>query len=555
MDMRVRSRAPHTLSLLKNVKKGGICVFLSLVKNEIRVFAATVVMLTQTAVSGESESVRADPVRYKCLFNHELMIVALARNDTTAHIQAFIDKLKDTDVDAVMCCPTAWRANLFPSEVDPTWKRYRPDQPPGKFPAWDHIMRYLHAGGDPVRETLEACRKNGKAFFISYRMNDQHLVDDKHWPTHNDFWRGHPEYWLGDTDTSPYSRSDNIRLFNYMHQEVRDHYFAIIKELCDNYDVDGVELDFQRFPRFFYKNEVEQGTQVMTAFVGRIRRMLDETGQGRGKASKLCVRVPETLEKCREAGLDVPGWDASGLIDMINISSFFLHSLKADIETFKTSTSRSRLYGEMNYVIAQTPKYPGTTNVFDQQIAYFRRFTTPEIYRGTALNFLSRGADGISLFNFDYDMPQKTRLVMTKVLKGIADATYLKGASQSYLLSSGYGGLPVKDHAALRVVIPNDARSSVFREAVLRVETRDVCTDVPVEAVFNGTVLAPCVRDDTELFPPVMRNAGYPDADRLKFYAIPLGAFTAGNNEVTVRTLDPKKPPCWFISIEIALYR
>jgi uncharacterized lipoprotein YddW (UPF0748 family) len=33
--------------------------------------------------------------------------------------------------------------------------------------------------------------------------------------------------------------------------EVRDYYFSILRELCTNYDVDGVELDFQRYPKFF----------------------------------------------------------------------------------------------------------------------------------------------------------------------------------------------------------------------------------------------------------------------------------------------------------------
>ena len=182
----------------------------------------------QVGVVGASEGYHptSDAVGYKCLFNHELLIVCSNKQNGPPYIQAFIEKLRDTDVDAILCCPTMWRTNLFPSEVDPQWKKYRPDQPMSKFPSYDYIMRYLHSGGDPVKDTLQACRKCKKDFFISYRMNDHHYVTDLTWPSHNAFWREHPEYWLGDSETSPYTKRDNIRLFNYLHPAVREYWTA-----------------------------------------------------------------------------------------------------------------------------------------------------------------------------------------------------------------------------------------------------------------------------------------------------------------------------------------
>ena len=329
-------------------------------------------------------------VRYKCLFNHELLIITHQKDNSREHIQSFIAKLKDTDVDAVLCCPTAWRTNVFPSEVDPSWKKYRPGQPLSKFRSYDYIMQYLHAGGDPVQDTLDACRAAGKDFFISYRMNDHHYVTDLEWPCHNDIWREHPEYWLGDADTSPYTFKDNVRLFNYMLPPVREYYFGILQELCTNYDVDGVELDFQRFPKFFRDAEIEQGTQVMTAFVKRIRDMIDGIGRQRGKSLKLCIRVPETLAKCRNAGLDVPGWDKLGLVDMINVSSFYIHTMELGIEQFKAAAKRAKVYGEMNYVTSQKSK-----------VKFARHYTTIPIYHASALALFAGGAEGLSLFNFD----------------------------------------------------------------------------------------------------------------------------------------------------------
>ncbi|HPA16227.1 MAG TPA: hypothetical protein PLU30_00670 [Verrucomicrobiae bacterium] len=481
-------------------------------------------------------------VGYKCLINHELLIVCGQKTNSPQYIASFVEKLKGTDVDAVMCCPTMWRANLFPSEVDPTWKRYRPDQPPSKFRSYDYIMRYLHAGGDPVKDTLEACRKCGKDFFISYRMNDHHYVTDLEWPSHNAIWREHPEYWLGDSETSPYTRKDNVRLFNYMRPEVRDYYFAILRELCTKYDVDGVELDFQRFPKFFRTDETAEGARVMTAFVRRIREMIDRIGDERGKSLKLCVRVPETLAKCEAAGLDVPGWDAAGLTDMINISSFYNHTMELDIEGFRAKARRARIYGEMNYVTFQHPK--------DK---FARRYTTPEIYRASALNLFHRGADGLSLFNYDY-VPEKLRVPMAEVLKRIADVAFLKTQPKDYVISSGFGTFPATNEKTFDVVISDDTTSGQFVRAVLRVETRASCADLRVGVWLNGKALQPCEHDGTELFPPLAQNAAYPAREMLKFFAVPLELLKGGSNRVEVKRLVQGKAACQFRSVEIALY-
>jgi hypothetical protein len=485
----------------------------------------------------------SDTTGYKCIFNHELLIVCSNKTNNTQYIQAFVEKLRDTDVDAVMCCPTMWRTNLFPSDVDPTWKRYQPGQPLCKFPPYDYIMRYLHAGGDPVKDTLEACRKCGKDFFISYRMNDHHYVTDPAWPSHNAIWREHPEYWLGDSDTSPYTMKDNVRLFNYLLPPVRDYYFAIIQELCTHYDVDGVELDFQRFPKFFTGDKLDEGTRVMTAFVRRIKDMMDRLGREHGKSLKLCIRVPETPAKCRAAGLDVPGWDAAGLVDMVNISSSYRHTMELDIEGFRAITHRAKLYGEMNYLTHQ-----------DSRNKFARRFNTVEIYRASALNFFHRGADGLSLFNYDY-IPDKLRLSMAEGLKRITDVEFLKAQSKDYVVGAGFAIFPATNAKTLDVIIPDDTAQVKFARAVLRVETRKSCADLQIAVRLNGKPLDPVQPEDTELFPPLARGEAYPARDALKFYAIPLNLLIPGRNKVELQNLDRKKSACQFYSLEIGLYR
>ncbi len=516
----------------------------------MKVTAATsIVALAMTAglASGAGPSYHhtSPTTEYKCIFNHELLIVSHKKDNSPEYIGSFIRKLEHTDVDAIMCCPTMWRTNLFPSEVDPTWKTYKPGQPPCKFRSYDYAMTYLHAGGDPVKETLDACRKYGKDFFISYRMNDHHYVQDLEWPSHNDFWRDHPAYWLADSDTSPYTRGrDDFRLHNYMLAPVRDYYFSIIEELCTKYDVDGVELDFQRFPRFFHNDKTGDGTKVMTAFVKRIRDMIDRFGAERGKTLKLSVRVPHTIVACENAGLDVIGWDALGLVDMINVSSFYIHTMELGIEEFEARTKRAKIYGEMNFVTYQNSKVS----------TYARRYTTIEIYLASALNLFHRGADGLSLFNYDY-VPSKVRLAMAEGLKRITDVEYLKTLPKNYVVYAGFGTFPATNQKTVDLVIPDDMATAKFKRAVLRIETQNSCANLQIGVWLNGKRLEECEHKDTELFPPVAQNAGYAARDTVKFFTVPLDSLIPGSNKVEIKNLDKEKTSCRLFSMELAFYR
>lgn len=512
-------------------------------------------VLTSGALSSKAEtSAKPGPAvfhptdaatNYKCIFNHELLVVAGKQGNNAAYIGSFIDKLKDTDVDAVMCCPTMWRTNLYPSEIDPEWKKYTPGQTATKFPSFDRMMAYIHGGGDPVKETLEACRRNHKAFFICYRMNDQHYVSDLTWPTHNAIWREHPEYWLGDSDVPPAKGGDNVRLFNYMVPEVREYFFSILKELCTNYDVDGVELDFQRYPKFFRSGDLEEGRGVMTALIKRIKTMMDDIGRERGKALKLSIRIPETLAKCQAAGLDIPEWDKQRLVEMINISSFYVHTMELDIEGFRAATSYGKLYGEMNYLTFQES---------GQAKGSGRRYTTFEIYRASALNLFTRGVDGLSLFNYDY-VPSEKRLAMAEGLKRITDIEFLKQASKNYVIYPGFGTLPAKNHCEIELVIPDDTSQVRFERAVLRIETRQDSTKSEIAVWLNGERLALLAHEGTELFNPVSHNSAYPTPPCLKFYTVPLSLIVAGKNTVKISKIDPGKSVCDFRSMELAMYR
>src|ERR1700722_20164570 len=148
---------------------------------------------------------------------------------------------------------------------------------------------------DPLQVFIDRCRKTEQAPFVSMRMNDAHTLEYVDKPGNligihciSRFYAEHQE-WRRGTDRSSWDE----RSLNWGVPEVVDHIFALVAEQCQKYDLDGFELDFMRNPSFFRMSETtsEQRRTIMTDFIRRVRKVLDESARG-GKHRWLCARVP-----------------------------------------------------------------------------------------------------------------------------------------------------------------------------------------------------------------------------------------------------------------------
>ena len=157
-------------------------------------------------------------------------------------------------------------------------------------------------------------------------MNDTH----DSWPGGSNFLvdglapfkRDHPEFLLGqagDREKDPESKVWSSVDFSY--PEVRKHIFSLIQEVCHGYDVDGVELDFLRSPRYFLPtlDELpveEEHLDAMTDLVRRVSTMAGEASRQRGRPLLLAARTPFSVEDSRFVGLDLEKWLQEDLIDI-----------------------------------------------------------------------------------------------------------------------------------------------------------------------------------------------------------------------------------------------
>ena len=115
---------------------------------------------------------------------------------------------------------------------------------------------------------------------------------------------------------------------NFALPEVRDLAFRYIEEVCENYDIDGIELDFFRHPVFFKstsrgKSATQAELDAMTDLVKRVRAMTEEVGTNRGKPILIAMKVPDSVEYCQTIGLDLEAWLKNDCLDMLIPGGYF----------------------------------------------------------------------------------------------------------------------------------------------------------------------------------------------------------------------------------------
>ena len=284
---------------------------------------------------------------------------------------------------------------------------------------------FIAQGTDPLEIVVEFCHANGIEVFWSMRMNDVH---DAWGAWYSPFLfpplkKAHPEYLMGTEEDRPVN--GGWTAVDFGHEEIRDLAFRFFEEVCQNYDVDGVQLDFMRHLAYFkaHANGGSVGEEelgMMTGLLARIRRMADEVGAKRGRPILISVRVPDSVELCKAVGLDVVRWIEQDLIDLLVVSGYFR------LNPWESSVELGHQFG--------VPVYPclSETRLKDEQGRRVR--ASNESYRARAMEAWQAGVDGIYMFNFfNPNSPLWLELGDVETLRGL-DKVYCAGVR-------GYAGL------------------------------------------------------------------------------------------------------------------
>ncbi len=460
-------------------------------------------------------------------------------------LEASVDEVAGL-VDAHFLQPGLGEVPMWPSKVLPLDEHYRWIKDTyGQEP--DIFGRYVLGGGDVVRIFLDRCRLRGQAAFISVRLNDAH---HKEWVNAKPgeksgsvamsvtkFYRDHPEYRIG-----PKLGSAQFQVLNWAIPEVPARKLALIVELCENYDLDGLELDFMRFYSFFPRDKMtgEQRRAIMTGFVRKVRSVLDRTAR-EGRRRWLCARVPGFLSALDPLGLDLAALAAAGL-DMVNLSVSYFTAQHMEVAAIRALVPQTALYVEMCHSTWNGPKLTAGYDVFP-----FRRATVEQLAT-TAHLASARGADGVSLFNFAYHREHggvgrgPFNEPPFEILPRLADREWLAKQPQHWFLGPGWENpfakpavLPRKLEAGQTTAFTLDLAPPAGgwkKDGRLRVQTLEPMSEKHLAVTLNGVALT-TVADISEPFPnPYPPMLGAPEA--LLAWLVPARMLRDGGNRVEV---------------------
>lgn len=394
---------------------------------------------------------------------------------------------------------------------------YDPDRmPDGRYNA---VPRLLRRGTDPLEAVTAFCHEHDMEAFWSLRMNDGH--DDYYHLAQGrplSAWKAsHPECLLGGDGWQPGQRR-SWRL-NYAVDAVPDFVFELVKEVCENYDVDGVELDFLRDPILFRSHwcgETPGRDERMrlTGLLKRIRWMADGIGTRRGRPVLILIRVPDSIDYCRQCGIDVESWLRNALVDVLIAGGRIL------LNPWKCSVELGQRWA--------VPVWAGISDCVMRNAPACARRQTLEAYRARAAQAWAAGAAGIYLFNpfipglsdaaqardgrrsnsFEPGHPLWREISGLEVLRGLEKHYYasfigppaagkwgpahcVSNADRFMNLPSLCPDAPLRIEPGCRDFTIVEVPESLARVgATLRIQTKGVDTPAALEVCFNGKTLS-----------------------------------------------------------------
>jgi len=241
-------------------------------------------------------------------------------NPNLEEIKRFVRQYEGTQVTDLIFC-AAGRIADYPSKVTTSWidkylqkeENGRPVDYSGTLVQVSYDM-FVRKGLDPFAVWLAECREIGVRGWLSRRMNDCHDNGLETSFLHPDFYHEHPEY-----RRVTHRPVDGYydRCFDYAEDAVRARELALIDELLERYDMDGLELDWQREAFCFRPGGEYEGIEILNEFTREVAKRVKKAAEKRGHEILLAARVLADPEDALELGLDAATWAREGLIQVL----------------------------------------------------------------------------------------------------------------------------------------------------------------------------------------------------------------------------------------------
>jgi hypothetical protein len=404
-------------------------------------------------------------------------------------------------------------------------------------------------GKDNLEIMIDFCHEQGWEIFYSNRMNDTHesIFDNRMQCLKLE----HPDWCIGTrTEGKKHLYPDQRSLwaaYNFEIPQIRQLTVDALREVCQNYDIDGIELDYWRhlinFPEMAQNKPVTPDhLDLMNQLMRDIRKMTEEEGLKRGRPILITGRCVEDVEVSKTSGLDLQTWLDEDLVDIISLTSASEYSPPINSITQLADKTDVPVYPMISSCdIATNDSIP------DQQK---RRGNLP-VWRGDALNKFEQGGAGLQMFNFfDPTLKQWQELGEPKKLRTL-DRTYV----WDYLPSQRqgrdtFGALRVTRHRWPVIVTENSSEPlplyigedlsspdnrSQDRKLTLRVRIQYLSRQHGLTITVNGEILTPSA------YLPELADA--PCEIWIQYNNLKSDLFKKGENLITTKVMQQTGEP------------
>ena len=237
------------------------------------------------------------------------------------------------------------------------------------------FQQWADEGVNLAKIYAKETKKRGLECFYSFRLNEGTSSE------HLGLAEAHPDWVIHGEWDQP--------IWNFAVPEVRQFKTNILRELAEEFDYDGLEIDFARGVILTPAGHQWEHREHITEFLRMVRQATLEAERKRGQAVLLAARVPDNLIGCHFDGLDIETWVRENLIDMLVLG---VRTYDLDVAAL------DQLIGPKSIKILAALDDHHCTDGYS--------WPPIEVWRGVCANWWQQGVDAIQTFNWGVAPPE-----------------------------------------------------------------------------------------------------------------------------------------------------